>query len=826
MRSIAGILILCLISLDALGQPVPVRTDTYGDPLPEAATVRFGTHRLWHGATVSYAAVSPDGKIVATASSHKIRLLGPQHTLSSGGTEICLWDAADGKLIRKLATTSSWGAGGLAFSPDGTLLAAGSSNKLSLWNVKLAQPVIKLEKDNGNFAGIGFSDDGKLLHATRVMPQGQPGNGTVEACRWDAATGKILKTWSDTIKDKATAPAGEVIQISLRISPDGQTLLKGYWNAPAYELRRFDADSGKELGAHTGLSADPNTLVFSADGKRFALGQGPATYVGTSNGKAELIKIAEPTDAVALTPDGKALIGMQSNQLSHWDAGTGKLVRKLASLDQPRFSWIKPPLATNGKILATGHGETVRLWNLETGNELVPRSGHQGGAIQSIRYSRDGKSLFSSDGQNMWRWEVATRKGSRLTPKEMADRPGGVMTRLSSDGRIWMPAGGGQNVGLIDVASGKKLGAVTVADQWCKPDANAATGLAAWMQMDGAIRVANFKGEVVREFGHSGPTVQTWMWSHIVCFSPDGRLLLSSFAYGQRGQAGLRHFISVWDVATGREVRRLPITRPDGSPAHLASAAFSSDGRMLVVGQFVENLLGGKGAPVVSVWDVQAGQECRKFGSHEGAVLTVAFAPDDRSVASGSDDGTILCWNLIKDDAKLPAELDADRLQALWTDLAGDAPRAFDAVWLLSARPKEVLPLLKKNLSPVKSAPQEPIEKLIEELGRENFAVRDRAMKELEKFGDKAIPSLRKTLAKKTSPELRRRVEALLAQAEMQLQEPPKGAMQTLRALAVLERMRTPEALALLRTLADGAEEARLTQEARACLVRLERQKE
>ena len=33
----------------------------------------------------------------------------------------------------------------------------------------------------------------------------------------------------------------------------------------------------------------------------------------------------------------------------------------------------------------------------------------------------------------------------------------------------------------------------------------------------------------------------------------------------------------------------------------------------------------------------------------------------------------------------LPAELNAERLQSLWTDLAGDAPKALDAVWLLSA---------------------------------------------------------------------------------------------------------------------------------------------
>ena len=168
------------------------------------------------------------------------------------------------------------------------------------------------------------------------------------------------------------------------------------------------------------------------------------------------------------------------------------------------------------------------------------------------------------------------------------------------------------------------------------------------------------------------------------------------------------------------------------------------------------------------------------MGSHEGAVLSIAFAPDDRSVASGSDDGTVLCWNLTNNAKDQAAEINADRLQALWTDLAGDAPRAYDAIWSLSARPKQVMPLLQANLRPVPAVPQEPIEKLINELDRQNFVARDRAMLALEKLGDKAIPSLIKTLAKKASPELRRRAEALLDKAESQQEEPSKDAIRSL----------------------------------------------
>jgi hypothetical protein len=73
------------------------------------------------------------------------------------------------------------------------------------------------------------------------------------------------------------------------------------------------------------------------------------------------------------------------------------------------------------------------------------------------------------------------------------------------------------------------------------------------------------------------------------------------------------------------------------------------------------------------------------------------------------------------------------------------------------------------------------------------------------------------------SLELRRRVESLLARAEAEQQTPSREAIQSLRALAVLERIGTGEAVALLTSLAEGAPEARLTQEARATLARLKR---
>jgi hypothetical protein len=75
---------------------------------------------------------------------------------------------------------------------------------------------------------------------------------------------------------------------------------------------------------------------------------------------------------------------------------------------------------------------------------------------------------------------------------------------------------------------------------------------------------------------------------------------------------------------------------------------------------------------------------------------------------------------------------------------------------------------------------------------------------------------LQKTLAGNPPLEVRRRVEQLLGKLETS----PRR-LQKLRAVEVLEHIATPEARELLRILAKGAPEARVTQEAKASLERL-----
>jgi WD40 repeat protein/serine/threonine protein kinase len=120
-----------------------------------------------------------------------------------------------------------------------------------------------------------------------------------------------------------------------------------------------------------------------------------------------------------------------------------------------------------------------------------------------------------------------------------------------------------------------------------------------------------------------------------VAFSPDGRLALSGGGKGEfRGDkpVGIDTEIRVWDVVTGKELRKLP-----GHAGQVKRLAFAPDGKRAV------SVSGHAGA--VHVWDVEGGKELLRL---DGVKLSLpecaTFSPDGGRLAVGTRGaGVVLC---------------------------------------------------------------------------------------------------------------------------------------------------------------------------------------
>jgi hypothetical protein len=227
----------------------------------------------------------------------------------------------------------------------------------------------------------------------------------------------------------------------------------------------------------------------------------------------------------------------------------------------------------------------------------------------------------------------------------------------------------------------------------------------------------------------------------------------------------------------------------------------------------------------VRIWELSTRQQRCAFRSPDRRISSLAFATNGRLLAQGSDDISVLLWDLtgrLEKGQRRPAALSPEELQALWADLAGaDATKAYRAIWTLAAGASESVPFLKRHLRPVSPVDSQSISRWVADLDHERFQKREQATVQLEKIGDLAETSLRKALEGKPSLETRQRIERLLDKAVAEWENPSAERLLMLRALEALEQMETSGARRLLEELARGAADAEITKQAKAALCRL-----
>jgi hypothetical protein len=244
---------------------------------------------------VNHVAFSPDGKFA----------------LVCGGRTICLIDAATGQVERRLeghtgAVVSA------TFSADGKqVLSGGDDRALRLWDRAGGKEVRVFTGHEGFVKSVALSPDGK---------QALSGATDATVRLWDAATGKELKVFRKHAEPVAAVAFIEQGSQTLSVSRDAELRVWRLGKAvstprpadppPAVEPPGFKGElrpsavvavGGTIAGMH--LSPDRRWLFY------LNLTAGAVGKVDTQAARrVKVLRLAEGTDTLSLTPDGKTLV--------------------------------------------------------------------------------------------------------------------------------------------------------------------------------------------------------------------------------------------------------------------------------------------------------------------------------------------------------------------------------------------------------------------------------------------------------------------------------------------------------------------------------------
>jgi RNA polymerase sigma factor (sigma-70 family) len=790
--------------------PTQARTDRYGDPLPPGALARLGTVRLRQGGALAFL---PDGRSLIAGGFGNTRL-------------VRLWQVPGGKELRRLGEPARGWLRSIALSPDGTVLATASWGRegylVRLWDVVTAKEVRRIDVFAGLGEGLAFSPDGQVLAVA--------GSGKVRL--YEVATARPLREFGPDEQLRTVA-----------FSPDGKLVATGGYGRSVHV---WEAATGKQVRALE-HGAEIHSVIFSPDGAVLAsAGQDGTIRLWTTATGKQLRQLPGHRGAalcVTFSPDGKTLASGSRGSIIHlWEAATGRELRHLEGHQGPVRSLVFSP---DGATLASESEDfTIRLWDPASGREWTRTDGHQG-QVSAVAFSPDGKTLASGAfyDRTLRLWDPAAGaewRGFR------GHRDGVLSVAFSPDGRL-LASGGAENDGTVrlwEAATGKERhvlpGKGRVERLAFSPDGRLLAS-ADW----GGLHLWDPKtGRPVRDLGRQDYGA--------FAFSPDGKFLAAVH----------QQSLCVWEAATGRELRRF-----DELPRGTRTIAFSPDGRLLATGGYGEAPDEGKGGGgastsyerVLCLWDVAGGRELRRLKGPEEAVFAVVFSPDGRTLAAGTDAGAVHLWEVLTGKPRLrlagqrntigalafspdgrrlasgsydstilvwsalgPTPSANRPLAKLWEDLAGaDAGEAYRAVGVLAAAPEKAVPFLAERLGQLPTADAPQTQRLIADLDSDEFAVRERASGELARLGERAEPALRQALERGPSPEGRRRIQDLLGKLDAAGSSP--GTLSTVRAVEALEHAGTAEARQLLAKLARGAPGVRLTREAQAALGRLAR---
>jgi WD40 repeat protein len=395
--------------------------------------------------------------------------------------EVVVWRLGDRQTSRQVLVRSRGDVASLAFSRDGTYLAAGDERNIEVWRLdgpnRAAQPFAQFSGHTSVVQGLSFSPDGTHLlsgatdNTVRVWTLGSGGSialqlhpkGGPEGQRvaFSADSSLVAGSSGDGTVRLWRLPDGTLVRSlkvpgirpeALQFSPSGSLLVVGgrsTMRQPPTEgtFGAVATESGVLLGELQSRRNVVRSLRYSGDGSNLIVAEdGGGLSVWDAAGKQRFQELPPRgngfTASITVSRDGRIIVPQSEKGVRIYRLPDLRLEGE--ALQDYKIGAVAVSDANSAFIAGASFGGDIHAWNLNTNQRLRIISGLRTN-IYALGFSPSG-SMFASAGNEgvwLWDWRSATRISHQLYSETLVQDvqfspDGSYAAAASYNGSFWV----------------------------------------------------------------------------------------------------------------------------------------------------------------------------------------------------------------------------------------------------------------------------------------------------------------------------------------------------------------------------------------------------